>query len=1134
MVAGVAVAADVPSFVVKSWRTIDGLPQNSVTAMAQTPDGYLWVGTRGGLARFDGVRFRNYGLADGLKGLSIRALLDDGQGGLWIATRGGGLSRWQKGVISTLTTAEGLAHNDVLAIAPAEPGAVWIGTWRGLQHWGPDGFKQVGEAEGVRGPVYGMATSPTEGLWFNVENVGLFRCQGGRCEFVEPVPKSRGLFPSSFFADAEGTVWIGMGNGVVLCRQADAWKEFNQTDGVPFSYIYCFAQGPAGEIWAGAHEAGLYVLREGGFHAVPGLDAAIRSVHVSRDGVVWVGTQTGGLSRLGHARVRSYSVGDDANRGQINSLVEDPPGQFWVTTYGGGLFRGSLDRLEPVPQKDELADTAFLSAGLRARDGTVYFAGHWHLLRKDGGAGEIRATKVPDNPRALCEDESGVLWLGTYEGELKRLVDGTPQAVANGKFPAAVTGLVAGKGPVLWAATQGAGLFRWEAGQVQRWTTAEGLPTNILLSLYQDKDGTLWIGTVGGGLAWLQDGRVHSVNTRQGLSDGVISQILEDDLGNLWLGCNRGIFRVPKRELQDLAAGRTTSVHPLALDEADGMAVAECTGGYSPAGLHSSSGLLCFSTVRGIVTVDPSQFGASANPPSVLIEEVKLDGKIIATREGTLSLPPGSRELEIDYTAFNFAKPEQIHFRHRLMGVNDQWTDVEGTRIVRYSQLRPGDYTFQVSATNLDQRWHETGASLAFTVLPFFWQTSWFRAVLGLLLVASGGGLVLLRNRSRRRLELAEMERLSRENEERQRADEKFRLAVEASPNGVVLVDQNSQILLINAHTEKIFGYIHEELIGQSIETLLPERFRGAHPGHRAGFFTSPQTRTMGAGRDLFARRKDGSEFPVEIGLSPFQTGDGMVVLAVIVDITARKQSELKLEQQRQELAHLSRVSMLGELAGTIAHELNQPLAAMLSNSQVGHRMMDAGQPDMTEMKEILEDITADAKRAGGIIHGMRAMFKKEAMPEPQPVDLNDAVNQVLGLLHSEIIAQKAKVDLHAAESLPKVMAGRVEIQQVLINLIMNSLDATRANAVGTAHIDITTEHREDRVIVSVHDNGPGIAKEMQDRLFEAFATSKPSGLGLGLAISHGIIKQFGGSLDGENHPEGGAVFRMELPVATK
>lgn len=235
--------------------------------------------------------------------------------------------------------------------------------------------------------------------------------------------------------------------------------------------------------------------------------------------------------------------------------------------------------------------------------------------------------------------------------------------------------------------------------------------------------------------------------------------------------------------------------------------------------------------------------------------------------------------------------------------------------------------------------------------------------------------------------------------------------------------------------------------------------------------------------------------------------------------------------QKRQDLTHLSRVSMLGELAGTIAHELNQPLAAMLSNSQVGRGMFDSPKPDMNELASILEDITSDAKRAGSIIHGMRAMFKKESLVEKQPVSMNDAVTQVCGLLHSEIVVRKAKVTLSLTEFLPLVMAGRVEIQQVLINLILNSLDAIKAVGNNQGQVRITTEHRGGHVIVSVSDNGPGISPEIQTRLFEAFATSKPGGLGLGLAISLGIIKNFEGELTGENQLGGGAVFRISLPV---
>jgi two-component system sensor kinase FixL len=259
--------------------------------------------------------------------------------------------------------------------------------------------------------------------------------------------------------------------------------------------------------------------------------------------------------------------------------------------------------------------------------------------------------------------------------------------------------------------------------------------------------------------------------------------------------------------------------------------------------------------------------------------------------------------------------------------------------------------------------------------------------------------------------------------------------------------------------------------------------------------------------------------------------GAPLLLRGVSMDITSRKQFEQELAQQRQDLTHLSRVSMLGELAGTIAHELNQPLAAILSNSQVGHSMIREGRPDIGEIGAILEDVAADAKRAGGIIHGMRAMFKKDAVMEVQPVDLNEAVTQVCGLLHSEVVVKKARVELELEEALPLVMAGRVEIQQVLINLILNSLDAMKAAGSRDARIHLSTRSVPGHVILSVRDNGPGIPVEMKQRLFEAFATTKPGGLGLGLAISHGILRRFDGELSGENPPGGGALFRLKLPV---
>jgi C4-dicarboxylate-specific signal transduction histidine kinase len=294
---------------------------------------------------------------------------------------------------------------------------------------------------------------------------------------------------------------------------------------------------------------------------------------------------------------------------------------------------------------------------------------------------------------------------------------------------------------------------------------------------------------------------------------------------------------------------------------------------------------------------------------------------------------------------------------------------------------------------------------LAFTVLPFWWQTPWFRVMAGLALAAAGGGVVIWRYRAKRRTELAEMEHVRRVSAERERAD-----------------------------------------------------------------------------------------------------------------------------QSRLELAHLSRVSILGELAGTLAHELNQPLAAILSNAQVGGRMMADGQLDPVEIPAIFTDIAADAKRAGGIIHGMRAMLKKDGAAEKQVLHLNDAVTQVLELLHSEIIGREVEVSLQLDASLPPALANRVEFQQVLINLILNGLDAM-ATAPHQGPLRISTALQGTSVSVAVHDSGPGIPPEIMDRLFAPFFTTKPGGLGLGLSISRSIMQRCGGDLQAENHPAGGALFRIMLPV---
>jgi signal transduction histidine kinase len=257
-----------------------------------------------------------------------------------------------------------------------------------------------------------------------------------------------------------------------------------------------------------------------------------------------------------------------------------------------------------------------------------------------------------------------------------------------------------------------------------------------------------------------------------------------------------------------------------------------------------------------------------------------------------------------------------------------------------------------------------------------------------------------------------------------------------------------------------------------------------------------------------------------------------VLLRGVTINISDRKAAEADAAMHRMELAHLSRVGILGELAGSIAHELNQPLSAMLSNAQVGRNHLDAPSPDMKEMREILEDIAADAKRAGGIIHGMRAMFKKDAPPNPQPIDPDECVIQVVSLLRSEIISRKVTVEHHPSAKKTIAMGGRVEMQQVLINLLLNAFDAA-AHGVdpGSRRIHITTRAEDRRVMVCVRDHGPGVSDDIRAHLFEPFNSTKPGGLGLGLAISRSIARRFGGDLTVENHTEGGAIFCLSMPA---
>jgi two-component system sensor kinase FixL len=361
-------------------------------------------------------------------------------------------------------------------------------------------------------------------------------------------------------------------------------------------------------------------------------------------------------------------------------------------------------------------------------------------------------------------------------------------------------------------------------------------------------------------------------------------------------------------------------------------------------------------------------------------------------------------------------------------------------------------------------------------------------------------------------------------------SEQRFRAVVEAVPSAILLVDDKDLITLANAQAEALFGCPREELLAQPVERVLPERFRGPHVGLRGLYANDPQTRALGAGRELFAWRKDGSVLPVEVMLSSMSTDKGLFVLASVIDITDRRRLEQATARQRDELARLSRVAMLGELSGSLAHELNQPLTATLSNAQAAQRFLAQSPPRVDRLGQILADIVKSDHRAGAVIQRLRSMLRKE---ETQRValDLNDVVEESLHVLRSDLLNRHVVVSTDLASMLPAVSGDCNQLQQVLLNFMMNGCDAMDGQAGQRSLRLATRQTAQGHVEVTVSDRGAGIAPADLERIFEPFMTTKSHGLGLGLSICRSIVEAHGGRLWASNNADAGATPHLELPA---
>lgn len=732
------------------WQTADGLPGNTVTAIQQTRDGYVWIGTLNGLARFDGIRFQVFGEGSALPGPRVLSLLAARDGALWIGMEGAGLVQLRDGKFQPLTRRDGLASDSVTALAEDERGQIWIGTPAGLNCW-RDG--KLIKAAATPSPVVAVCVGRSNSLWVVAANQLLMQRDDGT--LARPTNAEPSSFSSVLAAEAgrSGQVWFGGANGYLGAVSNDVVHVFREQPGQLLEAVWTLCETRNGDVWAGTANGGLRRLRGGQFISVTtqeGLsDNSVRCVFEDREGSLWVGTVGGGLNRVKPRKVTTFTTRDGLAHNVVMSLAEDAEGTLWVGSNCGGLTVRRNGVFRPL-YANYVLDNECIWSLLAARDGAVW-AGTW-----GGGLFEIRGKEVKSFPvarpgnddpvTALCEDDRGGLWLGTMSGAVKSFRGGSmaDEILEKDRWSVPVTTLLGESGSRLWIGTGGAGLRKLQDGQITSMTRREGLPSDFVRTLHRDAGGVLWIGT-GGGLARMEGGKVSAFTKAHGLPDEVISQIVADDLGNLWFGCNQGIFRVAVREFDAVMAGRAQTVNAISYGRAEGMESLECTGGFHPAGLKTRDGRLWFSTVKGLVMVDPANITPNELSPPVAIDEVQVDGAVVM-RGGEpmpeLELAPGVQRVEFRFAALSLVAPERNRFKYRLDALEKEWVDGGSQRVAAYTHLPPGRYQFRVTACNNDGVWNEAGAMVSLVVQPYFWQTWWFRSLAVVALVGGGGWLL--------------------------------------------------------------------------------------------------------------------------------------------------------------------------------------------------------------------------------------------------------------------------------------------------------------------------------------------------------------------------------------------------------
>jgi PAS domain S-box-containing protein len=1134
------------TFTVFTQHNTPSFPNNQITSFAETRDGSLWIGTSFGLARYRNGRFTSYGQADGLKADTINTVCVAPDGSLWIGGRGG-ITRWVDGkFVNDIDT----SAYDTLAlrvITVDRQKAMWVACGSEALRYRDGKFTHFGRAEGLSTQRVEIIREDAAGRILAVTQNGVFRLDGEHFVPLEQNQSFSSLRVGTALADRAGNFWLGSVGGLDRCFDGKV-VPYTDRNGNKLGVVDAVFEDREGCLWVGT-SAGLFRLTDRRGYSLSTEDGVggtlVSAVRQARDGAIWVASWGGGVDRFLNGAVQHYTLGAPLSHETVTAIYQAPNGIMWLGTRGS-----SLDRLEG----NQATTFVYQSGVATSRPVTAIYAdpeGEFLLGISKRGLLALRGGAIGPVPEAAALANETV-WT------IARLRDGR------------------------WWIGTSVGLYERRADRSWQLVKLPGVPpTFVARALLEEDDGTIWIATDGLGLVRWAKGEARAYNSRVGMVDDTLFSVLDDNLGSLWVSSARGLARIRQSEIAEVDRGAIASLNSLTFGRVDGLLSASTNGNGSPAAVRLTDGRIMTATDNGVAVVDPHNLQVNSQPPTVVIETVVADDQPLALLPGQpVAIPRGTNRLEIRYTALSLIAPHQLRFRYQLAGSDPDWIEAGRDRSARYTHLAPGAYVFRVLACNNDGIWDKTGASVAFVQAAYFYQTKWFwsAVALGVAMSALGWYRVRTANLHRRNAQLER--RIAERTAELAKSYETIRSSeyfyhslVESLPQIIARKDAEGRFTYANS--------AFAELVGRPLAEIAGRTDFDFYPSDEANKFRADDLRVMETHQTLEYENiieKDGlGRRFLHVKKVPLhdEQGHPLGVQILFWDMTVFREIEEKLKHAQRELIETSRLAGIAEMATGVLHNLGNALNSVNTTVNLtADRVQKSKVTALGKVVQLLEEQHGrlaeffSADQRGQQLPGYLAQLSEHLLAErsdllhelealQQNVDhikeivaAQQSFAHVSGITETVEAAELVEVGLRISEAslarhgvamvrefmpAPPVKVERQKVLQILVNLIRNAKEAINESGRPDKRVALGVRvSAEGRVQIYVTDNGVGIAPENLTNIFAFGFTTKKGGHGFGLHSSANAAKEMGGSLEARSDGVGkGATFVLELPSAS-